>query len=97
MLTLAEQWHAMSDHAANGTPFGAGLCNCEKLSGRVGALVSSALQDVSEEVHRTLWSIGDKATRRKSHSAGVAWRSAANATVVILRKHADKYLPRERP
>lgn len=31
---MARSWHLASDHAADGTPFGGPLCNCEQVATR---------------------------------------------------------------
>lgn len=32
--SMAENWHAVSDHAADGTLFGGPLCNCVSIAAR---------------------------------------------------------------
>ncbi|MGV3564173.1 MAG: hypothetical protein ACO1ON_12925 [Nocardioides sp.] len=38
LASMAEQWHAASDHAADGEPFGGPVCNCERIAERARAL-----------------------------------------------------------
>lgn len=39
MASVALQWHELSDHAADGTPFGGWLCNCEQPAKRVQIII----------------------------------------------------------
>lgn len=38
VAAAAERWHAASDHGGDGVPFGAPLCNCERIAARARAL-----------------------------------------------------------
>lgn len=31
---MAQEWHAASDHARDGDPYGSGLCNCDHIAKR---------------------------------------------------------------
>lgn len=35
---MSRQWHAVSDHAADGAPFGGWLCNCNQIARRAASL-----------------------------------------------------------
>ena len=43
LTDLAREWHELSDHAADGTPFGGGLCNCIKQAERVERILAARL------------------------------------------------------
>lgn len=42
---VARQWHAGSDHAADGAPFGGPLCNCTQVAGRIMPMLSKAYDE----------------------------------------------------
>lgn len=55
---MAHDWHEHSDHAADGTPFGGPLCNCEQIARRavrlgwVPSATSREIQDRLAEAER---------------------------------------------
>ena len=53
--TAARQWHAGSDHAADGEPFGGPLCNCDRVAGRLMPMLSEAWADAIGEAYDRGW------------------------------------------
>ena len=47
--SLAREWHARSDHAADGDPFGGYLCNCERVAERLAPLIAERVEAAKAE------------------------------------------------
>ena len=49
---VARAWHAGSDHAADGEPFGGPLCNCRRVADRIMPMLRDAWDEADTAGYR---------------------------------------------